>query len=58
MNILFLTMNNFGDIQEHSVYPDLIRAFAKKGHYVIVLLPREEKYNDENRTYSRSDGTG
>ncbi len=46
MNILFLTMNNFGDIHEHSVYPDLIRCLAKRGHNVTALLPREKRYNE------------
>lgn len=49
MNILFLTMNNFEDIQEHSVYPDLIRCLAKKGHHVTVLLPREKKSNEPTK---------
>ena len=47
MNILFLTMNNFDSIYEHSVYPDLIRAFAKKENKVTVLLPIEKKYGKQ-----------
>lgn len=46
MNFLFLTMNNFESIYEHSIYPDLIRALAAKGNTVTVLLPREKKYGD------------
>lgn len=49
MNILFLTMNNFEDINEHSVYPDLIRCLAKKGNQITVLLPREKKYNEPTK---------
>lgn len=48
MNILFLTMNNFENINEHSVYPDLIRALVKKGCTVTVLLPTEKKYGKES----------
>lgn len=44
MNILFLTMNNFGSVLEHSIYPDLIRSFAKKGNRITVLLPCEKRY--------------
>ena len=43
MNILFLTMSNFESIQEHSLYPDLIREFASRGHSVTVLSPIERK---------------
>ena len=43
MNILFLTMGNFESIQEHSLYPDLIREFASRGHSVTVLSPIERK---------------
>lgn len=39
-------MNNFEDIDEHSIYPDLIRCLAKNGHNLTVLLPREKKFND------------
>lgn len=47
MRILFLTMNNFDDVEEHSIYPDLIRCLVRKGHHVTVLLPREKKYGDK-----------
>ncbi len=44
MNILFLTMNNFESIHEHSIYTDLIRELAKREHSVTVLSPIEKKY--------------
>lgn len=43
MNILFLTMNNFESIHEHSIYPDLIRALASRENMVTVLSPIEKK---------------
>ena len=43
MNILFLTMNNFDSIYEHSIYPDLIRALAARGNDITVLSPVEKK---------------
>lgn len=47
MNILFLTMNNFSSIDEHSIYPDLIRYIASKGHNITVLIPNEKKNNQK-----------
>lgn len=44
MNILFLTMNNFEKISEHSVYTDLIRALLKRCNDITVLSPIEKKH--------------
>lgn len=38
-------MATFSGINEHSIYPDLIRHLSKKGHDVYVLLPNEKKNN-------------
>lgn len=43
MNILFLTMNNFESIDEHSIYTDLIRVLSDRGHMITVLSPVEKK---------------
>ena len=48
MNILFLTMSNFKSIEEHSIYPDLIRSLAKKENSVTVLFPVEKKNRVES----------
>lgn len=44
MNILFLTMNNFDNIHEHSLYPDLVRELSSRGHKITVLSPIEKRY--------------
>ena len=43
MNILFLTLGRFDSINQHSLYTDLLRAFAEQGHRVHVLCPRERR---------------
>ena len=43
MNVLFLTLGRFDSIRQHSLYTDLLRAFAEQGHRVHVLCPRERR---------------
>lgn len=43
MNILFLTIGRFEDIESHSIYPDLLRAFRDKGHSVYIVSAREKR---------------
>lgn len=45
MNILFLTLYDFSSIEEHNIYPDLLREFAKRGHKVFVISPVERRKN-------------
>ena len=43
MNILFLTMSKFRDINESGIYTDLMRRFRKDGHEVYVVTPCERR---------------
>ena len=43
MNILFLTMNVFSDIDMHNIYSDLMKEFVKNGHRPYIVTPRERK---------------
>lgn len=44
MNILFLTISRFTDMTARGIYPDLLRKFAKEGHSVCVVSPRERRF--------------
>lgn len=44
MNILFLTISRFSDFAARGIYPDLLRKFAKEGHNVYVVSPRERRF--------------
>lgn len=48
MNILFLTMSNFKSINEHNIYPDLVRELSRRGHMVTVLTPYERKNTSDS----------
>ena len=43
MNILFLTIFNLNSVEEHSIYTDLLREFAKHGHKVYAVSPNERR---------------
>ena len=43
MNILFLTMNIFTDIEMHNIYSDLMKEFIAHGHRPYIVTPREKK---------------
>lgn len=45
MNVIFLTLTYFEDINEHGIYTDLLRKFKNEGHNVYVLTPCERKLN-------------
>ncbi len=45
MNVLFLTLYDFQSIEEHNIYPDLLREIAKHGHKVFVISPVERRKN-------------
>ncbi|HWT75763.1 MAG TPA: glycosyltransferase [Mobilitalea sp.] len=44
MNLLFLTIGELSDLNEKSMYPELIRYFRDKGHHVHVVCQREQRY--------------
>ena len=43
MNILFLTMNPFTDLNMHNIYSDLMMEFVEHGHRPYIVTPREKK---------------
>ena len=43
MNVLFLTLSDFNSIEEHNIYTDLLREFAKNKHKVYVVSPVERR---------------
>ncbi len=46
MNILFLTIVRFLDINERELYQDLMREFRNRAHSIYVVSPRERRYNE------------
>lgn len=50
MNILFLTLGKIDDLENHTIYCDLLREFIKNGHSVSTLSPGNKK--QEIRMYS------
>ncbi len=47
MNILFLTMNPFTDIEMHNIYSDLMKVFIEHGHRPYIVTPREKKSGEQ-----------
>lgn len=47
MNVIFLTLSDFNISDEQHIYADLLRYFAKQGHNVSVISPRERRYNED-----------
>ncbi len=43
MNIIFLTLFRFSDIEERKIYPDLMRKFRDEGHNVYIVTPCERR---------------
>lgn len=43
MNIIFLTLFRFTDIEERKIYPDLMRKFRDEGHNVYIVTPCERR---------------
>ena len=54
MNIIFLTLFRFSDIEERKIYPDLMRKFRDEGHKVYIVTPCERRLGLEtNLTESK-----
>lgn len=49
MNILFLTLLDFDDIEEHNIYTDLLRKFYYDGNTVCIVSPVERRKNIKSR---------
>jgi len=47
LNILFLTIFRFQDVEERGIYTDLMRKFRDEGHQVYVVSPLERRYNQK-----------
>ncbi len=47
MNVLFLTLLDFGSLQERNIYTDLLREFIRNGHSVYAISPVEKRKNQE-----------
>lgn len=43
MNVLFLTLESIDDIEDHGIYPDLLRCFRNHGHEVYIVSPRQKR---------------
>lgn len=52
MNVLFLTMNVFTDIEMHNIYSDLMKEFIRHGHRPYIVTPREKKMNQPTELIS------
>ena len=46
MNILFLSIVRFLDINDRGIYTDLMRKFTSEGHNVSVVYPAERRFNE------------
>jgi len=44
MNVLFLTVYKFDDINVRGIYTDLMRKFTAEGHSVYIVTPTERRY--------------
>ena len=43
MNVVFLTLIRFSDIEERGIYQDLMRKFRAEGHKVYIVSPNERR---------------
>ena len=43
MNILFMTLGRMEDVEEHTIYCDLLRCFRDAGHLVYTISPYEKR---------------
>lgn len=55
MNVLFLTMNVFTNIEMHSIYSDLMKEFIKYGHRPYIVTPREKKLGEKTELIDYDD---
>ena len=43
MNVLFMTIGKMDNIEEHTIYCDLLRYFRDMGHYIYTISPYEKR---------------
>jgi len=46
LNILFLTLYDFKNLDERGIYTDLMKEFSLNGHNVTIVSPRERKFKE------------
>lgn len=49
MNIIFLTLSDFENIEGRGIYTDLMKEFVNNGHKVTIVSPRERKHGEPTR---------
>jgi glycosyltransferase involved in cell wall biosynthesis len=47
MNVIFLTLSRISDIEDPSIYSDLMRKFRDEGHKVYIVTPAERRLKQE-----------
>ena len=52
MEILFITLLNIINIDEHNIYSDLMREFAKKGNNITIVSPIERRFKQKTQIIS------
>lgn len=45
MNVLFMLIGSFRGVDQHEIYPDLVRKFHNEGHRVFVVCSNERRTN-------------
>lgn len=57
MKILFITLLDIRNIDEHNIYADLMRELAKNGNDVFIVSPVERRFKEQSRMieYNESD---
>lgn len=55
MDVLFLTMNVFTNIEMHNIYSDLMKEFIKHGHRPYIVTPREKKMGEKTELINYND---
>lgn len=64
MNVLFMTIGKMDNIEEHTIYCDLLRYFRDAGHSVYTISPYEKRtglqtaYEEKNGTHMLHVRTG
>ena len=55
MNVLFLTTGRFDNIEDHAIYPDLLRQFRDHGHNIYTVSTYEKRIGKET-SFSEENG--
>ena len=55
MNILFLTLGRLYNIEDHAMYPDLLRKIRDCGHMIYSVSPYERRIG-RNTEYKNENG--